>query len=265
MQVVEVPELGDAYHHTGNPKPGWLARKAPSLAFYPKAFFIVRSASRRAAKGVYDYAQWQGSAWSILRLFESIGTPVHVTGLAHVRALERPCVFIGNHMSTLETFVLCGLVPLPRKVCFVIKPQLLDMPIFKHVMRWTDPIVVSRADPRADLKAVLQGGQAKLEAGISVIVFPQTTRAVAFDPAKFSSIGHKLAKRAGVPIIPVALKTDAWGLGNKLKDWGPIDPKKPIHIEFGPPIETSGDKSEHQQIIDFIQDRLRRWISEQTA
>ncbi len=259
MSTLDVPALGDAYHHPGNLEPSLLARTWPSLAFYPKAFRIVRSASRRCKHGTYDYAQWQASAWEILHLFERLGTPVHVTGLEHVRACQVPCVFIGNHMSTLETFVLAGLVPLPRKVAFVVKPQLMELPIFKHIMAWTDPIVVSRNDPRADLKAVLNGGQERLQRGLSVVVFPQTTRAVQFEPERFSSIGHKLARRANAPIIPLALKTDAWGLGKRLKDWGPIDPKKPIRLEFGPAIETTGDKSEHQAVIDFIQSRLQRW------
>ncbi|MGF1449889.1 MAG: lysophospholipid acyltransferase family protein [Opitutales bacterium] len=262
MSAIDVPQLADAYHHPGNLEPSLRARLWPSAVFYPKAFRIVRSASQRCRRGTYDYAQWQESAWEILRLFERLGTPVQVTGLEHVRACERPCVFIGNHMSTLETFVLSGLVPLPRKVSFVIKQQLMEMPVFKHIMTWTDPIVVSRNDPRADLKAVLDGGRERLVRGISVIVFPQTTRATTLEPERFSSIGHKLARRAGAPIIPLALKTDAWGLGKVLKDWGPIDPKKPIRLEFGPAFEATGDKAEHQRVIDFIQSRLERWQAE---
>jgi len=38
-------------------------------------------------------------------------------------------------------------------------------------------------------------------------------RTVAFDPALFTSIGVKLAQRAGVPVVPLALLTDAWGNG----------------------------------------------------
>jgi len=48
---------------------------------------------------------------------------------------------------------------------------------------------------------------------ISVLIFPQTTRDLRFDPNKFNTLGIKLAKRAKVPVIPVAVKTDAWGMG----------------------------------------------------
>ena len=58
-------------------------------------------------------------------------------------------------------------------------------------------------------KAVLEGGKQRLQKGISIIVFPQTTRTVRFEPENFNSIGVKLAQRAKVPIIPLALRTDA--------------------------------------------------------
>ena len=48
---------------------------------------------------------------------------------------------------------------------------------------------------------------------ISVWVFAQTTRELLLDPKKFNTLGIKLAKRARVPVIPVAVKTDAWGMG----------------------------------------------------
>ena len=96
----------------------------------------------------------------------------------------------------------------------MVKESLLKYPFFGPVLGSREPIVVGRSNPREDLVAVLEGGEARLKQGRSVIVFPQSTRSSVFDPAHFNTIGVKLAKRAGVPVIPVALKTDAWGNGN---------------------------------------------------
>ncbi|MBW2177934.1 MAG: hypothetical protein JRH03_13480, partial [Deltaproteobacteria bacterium] len=52
-----------------------------------------------------------------------------------------------------------------------------------------------------------------LQRNVSVLVFPQTTRGLRFDPDKFNTLGIKLARRAKVPVIPVAVKADAWGVG----------------------------------------------------
>jgi 1-acyl-sn-glycerol-3-phosphate acyltransferase len=101
---------------------------------------------------------------------------------------------------------------------------------------------------------------ARVRDGRSVVVFPQTTRTVVFDPVTFNTIGVKMARRAGVPLVPLALKTDAWANGRRLKDWGRIDPRKPVHFCFGRPLQVSGaGRAEHEQVVRFIQDKLRTW------
>ncbi|MCA1796514.1 MAG: 1-acyl-sn-glycerol-3-phosphate acyltransferase, partial [Geobacteraceae bacterium] len=89
---------------------------------------------------------------------------------------------------------------------------------------------------------------------------PQTTRTTEFDPQQFNSIGLKLAQKAGVPVVPIALKTDAWENGKRLKDYGHIVPQRPIHFNFGAriPAEDLG-KHTHAEIIAFIQEHLQRW------
>ena len=249
--------------------PGWFRRTFPSVVFYPRLFGIVFRASGRAKRGRYDDAAWIGSSSDTLQLLESLGASVSVENLAAYRAVAGPAVIIGNHMSTLETFLLPTILRPVRPVTFVVKRQLVEMPVFKHVMRSRDPVVVGRANPREDLKTMLEEGEARLRAGVSVIVFPQKTRAPSFTPAEFNSIGVKLAKRAGVPVVPLALRSDAWGLGRLVKDLGPIRPDKPIRFAFGAPITVTGNGREAQDTtVRFISEKLRSWgvpVIEQAA
>ena len=165
-------------------------------------------------------------------------------------------------MSTLETFVLPCIIQPYRDVTFIVKRELIEYPVFKHVMIHRDPIVVGRVNPRDDLKAVLEGGEERLGRNISIIVFPQTTRKVEFDTKQFNTIGVKLAKRAGVPVVPFALKTNAWGNGKRIKEFGKIDPTRPIHICFGEPLTVSGGgREEHEFIIQFVTSKLKEWSS----
>ena len=77
---------------------------------------------------------------------------------------------------------------------------------------------------------------------------------------EFNSIGVKLARKAKVPVIPLALKTDAWGEGKLFKDHGKIDSTKRVHFAFGGPLEIQGQGGqEQQQIIDFITGHLQAW------
>jgi 1-acyl-sn-glycerol-3-phosphate acyltransferase len=195
-----------------------------------------------------------------LRALERVGVSIEITGIDHFRALTSPCVFIGNHMSTLETFVLPVIIAPIKDITFVVKQSLIEYPVFKHVMRSRNPITVGRSNAREDLKAVLEGGDERLRAGLSIVIFPQTTRTLVFDKEQFNTIGIKLAKKAGVPVVPLALKTDAWGNGRHLKDFGRINPALTVHFAFGEPL-TIRDRGveEHQRIVDFITGKLREW------
>ena len=236
------------------------ARWFPSLDFYWHAFFVVLRASRNAKRGKYGTAEWCGSSLDTLRALERVGVRVQITGTRHFRDLPGPCVFIGNHMSTLETFVLPVIISTYRESTFVVKQSLVDYPIFKYVMRSRNPITVGRSNARDDLKAVLDGGAERLKAGTSIIIFPQTTRTAVFDPEAFNTIGVKLAKKAGVPVVPVALKTEAWGNGRWLKDYGKIRPELPVYFAFGEPM-TIKDRGaeEHEATVAFIKAKLGEW------
>ena len=238
----------------------FLAKTFPSLTFYTDLIRIVGAGSKQAEHGSYLTSDWCRDSLLTLRALEHVGVKVEVTGLENMSAFDGPCVFIGNHMSTLETFVLPTLIAPIKDTTFVVKQSLVDYPVFKHIMRARNPITVGRVNARDDFKAVLDGGTARLAAGLSIIIFPQTTRSAVFDAAAFNTIGIKLAKKAGVPIVPIALKTDAWGNGRLLKDYGKIDPARPVHFAFGRPL-TIRDRGteEHEEIISFITAKLKEW------
>jgi len=252
--------IQNTYHSPKQPTP-WFARSNPTPVFYAKILMIVLKASRLCKKGAYTNDRWIQSSLNTVKALESVGGRFEIQNLAIPRNLESSCVFVSNHMSILETFVLPCLIQPYRDVTFVVKESLLSFPFFKHVMRNRNPIVVGRANPREDLRTVLEEGQNRLNANISVIIFPQTTRSINFDPQTFNSLGVKLAKRGKVPVIPVALKTDAWGNGRKFKDFGKIRPAKAVHISFGDPLLVQGSgKEEHKFIVDFIAKKLDSYL-----
>ncbi|MEW6109682.1 MAG: lysophospholipid acyltransferase family protein [Nitrospirota bacterium] len=233
---------------------------SPKFMFYPQVFWIIWKNSRKAVRGVYGNSEWMESSIEITRALENVGAHIEITGVGNIKKSEGPVVFVCNHMSTLETFVLpCIIQPL-KHVTFVVKKSLVEMPVFGPIMRSREPIVVSRTNARADLKTVLEEGAIKLKSECSIIIFPQSTRSDTLNPDEFNSLGVKLALKAGVPVVPVALKTDAWGVGRLIKDFGPIDTGKKIYFAFGEPMRISGrGAEEHQEIIRFIQERLDEW------
>lgn len=240
------------------------ARRFSTPMFYFKVFMIVLTASRLAKKGIYGDNQWIRSSYNTVKSLESVGGSFKIENAHVIQELKTACVIVSNHMSVLETFVLPCLIQPYREVTFVVKESLIDYPLFKWVMRSRNPIVVGRENPRQDLRTVLLEGQKRLKNNISVVIFPQTTRSNIFDPKAFNTLGVKLALRGKVPVVPVALKTDAWGLGRKYKDFGGIDPAKRVHICFAEPLHVKGSgKDEHKMIVDFITGKLNSWQAEQ--
>ena len=171
-------------------------------------------------------------------------------------------VFIGNHMSTLETMVLPYLIAQAKDCTFVVKDSLVKSRSFGPVMRSRDPIVVSRHNSRADLQLVLNRGAEILATGRSIVIFPQSTRRLVFNPDEFNSLGVKLALKAGVPVIPFALKTDFWRNGRYVKDLGPLDKNnRDVYFSFGPAMKINGvGKEENKEIIRFIEKNLETWF-----
>ncbi len=192
---------------------------------------------------------------------EDCGGKFHITGFEYVdQVKDEPVVFISNHMSTLETMVFPSLIAPVKEVTFVVKMQLVTGKLFGPIMRARNPIAVGRTDSRKDLMTVLNEGQQKLKEGTSVIIFPQSTRKDIFVPEEFNSLGIKLAQKAGVRVVPMAIKTDFWSNGKTLKDLGKVKRNLPIYIKFGAPIEIKGSgKEEHQQVVDFIKKNFDEW------
>ena len=220
---------------------------------------IIRTRSI-ALKGQYDRSVWADSSHRVFRLIEDIGGRFHLRGLDNLRSCRPPLVIVSNHMSTLETFVFPSIIAPFIEVTFVVKDSLVRHPLFGPIMRARNPIVVKRENPREDFQTVMTRGMELLAKGTSVIIFPQSTRSAEFVLEEFNSLGIKLAKAAGVPVMPVAVKTDFWENGKYLKDLGAIKRNRPIHMVFGQPFSVQGTgKEDHQKIIDFIVSHLQEW------
>jgi len=248
-------------YRTPERKIGAFSQMFPSLSFYLKVMSIVWHDSRQVRRGSYDSAAWHDGSVRTIKALEMSGCRFEATGMEHLKGVDRPCIFIGNHMSSLETFALPALImPHGLDLAYVVKSSLLKFPVFRDLVTVRDPVVVERVNPREDLKMVMEEGARRLEQGRSLIIFPQHTRAVDFDPKKFNSIGIKLAKRTGALVVPVALLTWAWSTGNMIKDFGPIIPSRTVHFAFGEPMEVTGNGQEEQKrTVEFIQGNLNKW------
>ena len=251
------------YHTPANKKRIIWDRLSFGTSFYFNLKFLQTVFFNRklALNNKYDTSRWAQSSYEIFEFLEKCGGKFHIEGFEHLDEVkDEAVVFISNHMGTLETMIFPGLVAPVKEVTFVVKESLTRNPIFGPVMRARNPIAVGRNDSRQDLLKVINEGKQFLENGTSVIIFPQATRTVNFIPEQFNSLGIKLAQKANVRIVPMAIKTDFWANGRLHKDLGHLQRKEEIYIKFGAPMQLKGTgKEEHQFCLDFIQKNLDKW------
>ncbi len=266
--VDETVEFQKRLHATGGYRTdpdrvvGWAHRLLGRLDtwYYLRVLYILYAGDRVASRGEFNTLEWARVSFSLLSNFEDCGARLDISGMEHPIRLDRPVVYVGNHMSMVEGFLIPAILTRLRDLAPVMKGELLTMSLVGAMMRAIDPIAVGRKSPREDLKWVLSRGRECLKAGRSVVLFPQSTRSAHFDPSSFNTLGVKLAKAAGVPCIPLALNTDFQKNGRIFKDWGPLDRSKTIFFCFGPPMEVGGSgKAANDKIVDFILEHLKLW------
>jgi putative phosphoserine phosphatase/1-acylglycerol-3-phosphate O-acyltransferase len=128
------------------------------------------------------------------------GIDLEVEGAANLN-LHQPAVFIFNHQSMLDGMVLAHL--LKRDVVALCKKEMADNPLIGPLLRQTDTIFVDRASK--DQSSVLKKALGTLQSGRSLIIAPEGTRSTLGDIQPFKHGAFFIAKKAGVPVIPIVL------------------------------------------------------------
>lgn len=176
------------------------------------------------------------------------GLDFTVSGLENLP--DTPSVILSKHQSAWETIIFQTLLP---PLCYVLKRELLWIPVFGWGLAAARPIVINRSDGRRALDAVLTQGQDRLGKGLWVCIFPEGTRTPPGVRSKHHAGGAMLASKAGVQIIPIAHNAGLfWKKNGFTKKSGMVT------VEIGQPIETSGRK------VREIAAEAERWIEDRS-
>lgn len=158
-----------------------------------------------------------------------------------------PAIVMAKHQSTWETFALPLIFP-PQT--WVIKRELMWVPLFGWALALLKPIAIDRSSTRAAIRQVIDQGRKRLEAGIWVTVFPEGTRVAPGYRRRWGSGGAVLAAHSGYPVVPVAHNA-----GHYWRRRGFIKRPGTIQVVIGPAIDTR-DRS-----ADEILRRAEGWVT----
>ena len=208
---------------------------------------------------------WSDFCFSAITTPERLGMNVIVEGFADRLKFDGPVMYLCNHMSMTETIVLPPILLAFGPFSYVAKASLAHLPFLEKAADHMRMVPISRKSPREDLVNILSVGTERIRGGDSFLIYPQGTRCEVFSRKRFSSIGAKLAERAGCPIVPIAVDTRCQPTRKKgllkpiFKDFGPVDTSKDIRIAAGPVIPCGKSKDIQESAFEWMATKLESW------
>jgi 1-acyl-sn-glycerol-3-phosphate acyltransferase len=180
---------------------------------------------------VYPWALFGARNW--LRLS---GVRVEVRGLELLDP-KQTYVFVSNHRSYLDTaamFIYTG-----RRIGLLAKKELLKVPVLGVGMGFVNVMAIDRTNRESAIRTT-EAAAKRIQSGVSFAVFVEGTRAKPGELLPFKKGAFYMARQAGVPVVPVAIKNSdvLMGKGTGEARAGVLE------MAILPPVETAGIESD---------------------
>ncbi|HVP66837.1 MAG TPA: lysophospholipid acyltransferase family protein [Anaeromyxobacteraceae bacterium] len=204
-QVIRVATTGGAFasFFLGGALLGWIVLP------------VVALTARSSAEGARRCRRIVRASWvlfhDLLRVFRVID---YDPRKVRVELPSGPCVVVANHPTLLDATAISAALP---DLAIVAKTSMYRRPILGPLLRLCGFVEASDGSPFAGAQTVTRC-LSLLGAGVSVLVFPEGTRSPARGLGPFQAGAFQIAKRAGVPVLPLVvrcepptlLRGDAW-------------------------------------------------------
>jgi 1-acyl-sn-glycerol-3-phosphate acyltransferase len=213
-----------------------MSKAIRSLAFY---FGLVVSTALFGPLGLFlfplkfETRYYIISRWTVFNLWwlkVTCGLSYSVQGTENIP--DRPAIVMCKHQSTMETLIL-QLLFVPQ--VWVLKRELLRIPVYGWGLAALQPIAIDRGSALRSFRQIVSEGRKRLEQGAWVVIFPEGTRIAPGERGKYLPGGALLAEKSGFPICPVAHNAGYyWPRRGFIKQPGRVE------MVIGPVIETTG-------------------------
>ncbi len=162
---------------------------------------------------------------------------MHLVFRVEVRGADRvpatgPVLIVSNHVSILDPPFVGGATR--RRLCFMAKAELFDIPLLGWVLRGVNARPVRRdgTDAKA-LKAALR----VLQEGKALLVFPEGTRGDEGTMREGKAGAGMLAVLSGAVVVPAYVS----GSGRALPRGRVIPRPVKVRVTFGPPLSFKAE------------------------
>ncbi len=171
------------------------ANLAGQILFHLPVFFVL---PERACWNIVK--RWaRSSLWLLAKV---AGTRSVITG--QERIPEGPVIVASKHQSFWEVI---SLLPELDKPTFILKKELMAIPVFGWYARRMGMIPVDRKRRGAVLPSLLAEVRKAVEDGRQIVIFPEGTRAAPGAPPNYRPGIHFLYDALRLTVVPVALNS----------------------------------------------------------
>ena len=184
-----------------------------------------------------NYRLVQRLCRGILKL---IGAKLDIQGKENLLN-KRTSVYMGTHKSYLDIVVMIALIDDP--LIFIGKAEVDKLPFIRTWFHAIGGLPMERENIRQSFKVILEAIE-KLKDGYSVAIFPEGTRAKGREMGEFKAGSFKLATKANVPIVPIAMQDTFKLLEEKRRP----QPAK-VHVKVGETIDVPNLIKEKKQTL----------------
>ena len=205
-------------------------------------------------RGLWGYRfgkLWRlGIQWGVENI---LGIRAKVIGLENMP--QEPCLILSKHQSAWETMTLQDYVPAGAYCVFVLKRELLRVPLVGWGLAAMKMISIDRAAGKDALEQVATQGRERLQQGFYVIVFPEGTRVAPGQKKRYKPGGAYLATRVGCKVVPVAHNAgELWPRQAFLKTPGTVT------VSIGPAFDPTGmsEVEVNRRAEAWIEDEMHR-------
>ena len=214
------------------PKVAWLsfwAILATVLLFFPVMISALLSST-----GNLPFSISRVWAWI---MFKAIACRVSIRGRERIRK-GQSYVIVSNHQSQVDILALVTCLGIQFR--WVIKKELLKLPLFGYALYASRNIFIDRSNPDQAMKSVRQGME-RLPPGTSVLFFAEGTRSPDGRIQEFKKGAFVAALEAGLPILPVTVNGSRKILPKRSLAFQPGR----VEVVVGGPISPQGFSRDH--------------------
>lgn len=184
---------------------------------------------------------------------------IKINVIGKERVPKEEVLFVLNHSSMLDSYILVSSVVKPVGVIIADVPTWRHIPIVSHWLNMIKCVYINRENNREGIKSIIQASE-NIKMGQSMAIFPEGDLTWVKDPnaliSDFKPGALKIAYKAKCPIVPMVIKNSR----NTYEGYEPVGKIKSgdVEVEYLDPIydHLENPKIKTKELAEVIKDKM---------